>query len=148
MLFQTYVQHLLEQNAAQVFEQLVEDEGHFYVCGDVSMAADVKTRLISIIQTCGEATEEEAKECLQILRVSWVRLYHINDLHTKFLSTNKSFIPSGAEGWVSIVIIEHVLYTGSFRLRWRLLTTCFIAESGNYRKSLKLFYGYIKKIST
>ena len=95
ILLQTYVQDLLENNALQVFEELVEDEGHIYVCGDVSMAADVKTRLISIIQTCGEATEEEAKECLQILRVSWVAKIYFIDYYFRSIPLQKSF----TSGW-------------------------------------------------
>jgi len=37
----TYVQHLLKKNADRVVKQLIEEQGHFYVCGDISMAADV-----------------------------------------------------------------------------------------------------------
>ena len=38
---QTYVQHLLKQNADAVVSQLIQERGHFYVCGDISMAAAV-----------------------------------------------------------------------------------------------------------
>ena len=41
MCLQTYVQHLLKKNAETVVKQLIEERGHFYVCGDISMAADV-----------------------------------------------------------------------------------------------------------
>ena len=41
MCLQTYVQHLLKKNADKVVKQLIEERGHFYVCGDISMAADV-----------------------------------------------------------------------------------------------------------
>ena len=87
-----YVQDLLEKDAREVFLQLMDD-GHIYVCGDVTMAADVKKRLISIIQKCGDATEDEAKECLQILRVhikDWMILYAFSTLRTSqhYISSN------------------------------------------------------------
>ena len=44
---QTYVQHLLQKNADSIVRQLLEEGGHFYVCGDISMAADV-TRTLQV----------------------------------------------------------------------------------------------------
>ena len=44
-LHQTYVQHLLKKNADAIIHQLMEERGHFYVCGDISMAADVSRTL-------------------------------------------------------------------------------------------------------
>ena len=41
LVLQTYVQHLLKKNADSIVRQLIEERGHFYVCGDISMAADV-----------------------------------------------------------------------------------------------------------
>jgi len=38
---QTYVQDLLKKNANEVIELLMESQAQFYVCGDISMAADV-----------------------------------------------------------------------------------------------------------
>ena len=43
--FQTYVQHLIKKNASEIYDMLVNKAGHFYVCGDVSMADDVQNSL-------------------------------------------------------------------------------------------------------
>ena len=51
MCLQTYVQHLLKKNADTVVKQLIEERGHFYVCGDISMAADVCRTLQVCVRT-------------------------------------------------------------------------------------------------
>ena len=43
--FQTYVQDLVKKNASEIYDMLVNKGGHFFVCGDVSMADDVHTSL-------------------------------------------------------------------------------------------------------
>ena len=35
------MQDLLKKNADEITELLMESQAHFYVCGDISMAADV-----------------------------------------------------------------------------------------------------------
>ena len=52
MCLQTYVQHLLKKNAETVVKQLIEERGHFYVCGDISMAADVCRTLQVCVYAC------------------------------------------------------------------------------------------------
>lgn len=49
-----YVQHVLREKANKVYEEIVEQRGHFYVCGDVSMAEDVNQTLRCIIQEKGK----------------------------------------------------------------------------------------------
>lgn len=39
--FQRYVQDMLKKEAFDVCEKMLSQKGHFYVCGDVSMAEDV-----------------------------------------------------------------------------------------------------------
>jgi len=57
-----YVQHKLQENAAEVFRWL-EDGAHFYICGDMKkMATDVQNTLISIIEKQGIMTNENALE--------------------------------------------------------------------------------------
>ena len=51
-LCQTYVQHLLKKNADSIVHQLMEERGHFYVCGDISMAADV-SRTLQVLKGWG-----------------------------------------------------------------------------------------------
>ncbi|KAG8182789.1 hypothetical protein JTE90_018662 [Oedothorax gibbosus] len=48
-----YVQHILREISDKVYKEIVEDRGHFYVCGDVSMAEDVNQTLRTIIQEHG-----------------------------------------------------------------------------------------------
>ena len=55
-----YVQHLLAERAADVWQWL-EKGAHFYVCGDASkMAKDVHATLLSIVVSEGGMREEEA----------------------------------------------------------------------------------------
>ncbi|KAH9639089.1 hypothetical protein HF086_009058 [Spodoptera exigua] len=63
-----YVQALLEDEGAEMTRLLVEEHGHFYVCGDCKMADDVEQKLEEIIQKHGDMTEEEAKEFIASLR--------------------------------------------------------------------------------
>lgn len=50
---------------------LVEEHGHFYVCGDCKMADDVEQKLEEIIQKHGDMTKEDAKEFIDSLRVRY-----------------------------------------------------------------------------
>eukprot|EP00127_Corallochytrium_limacisporum_P005297 Clim_evm28s202 gene=Clim_evmTU28s202 len=62
-----YVQHLLEKQAARVWE-LLEQGGHVYICGDASnMARDVHNVLIKAIKDGGNMTDNEAHEYIQKL---------------------------------------------------------------------------------
>ncbi|MEM9366509.1 MAG: sulfite reductase subunit alpha [Planctomycetota bacterium] len=56
-----YVQHLMMEEAEELF-QWIQNDGHFYVCGDASkMAKDVDDALHRVIETCGDMSEEEAR---------------------------------------------------------------------------------------
>ena len=55
-----YVQHRMEQHAAELFNWL-EEGAHFYVCGDAKkMAKDVKQTLVGIVQQQGNMTPDDA----------------------------------------------------------------------------------------
>ncbi|RPK15023.1 bifunctional cytochrome P450/NADPH--P450 reductase [Priestia endophytica] len=61
----TYVQHLLEQDAAEVISILVEKEGALYICGDgKSMAPAVESTLKKAYQDIEHKSEEEAERFL------------------------------------------------------------------------------------
>ena len=63
-----YVQQRLLENAAQVYE-LLEQDGHFYVCGDAArMAKDVDAALLKVIRDAGGKSESQAQQYLQNLR--------------------------------------------------------------------------------
>ncbi|XP_071038207.1 nitric oxide synthase-like protein isoform X4 [Parasteatoda tepidariorum] len=49
-----YVQHILRESAEKVYKEVIQERGHFYVCGDVSMAEDVNQTLRVIIQELGQ----------------------------------------------------------------------------------------------
>ena len=59
----------MKKNASRIYEQVMEKGGHFYVCGDVSMAADVTTTLQDILRDNGHVTEEQAKTYVINMRV-------------------------------------------------------------------------------
>jgi len=63
-----YVQHKMLANGADFYRWL--EEGAFlYVCGDAKrMAKDVEDTLLTIIQTFGKKSEEEAREYIKNLR--------------------------------------------------------------------------------
>jgi len=55
-----YVQHKIQENAAEIWKWL-DEGGHFYVCGDaVKMAGDVDVALHDLIQKHGGLSEEGA----------------------------------------------------------------------------------------
>ncbi|CAL4065543.1 unnamed protein product, partial [Meganyctiphanes norvegica] len=57
-----YVSHLLEQNRADVWRILGQENGHFYVCGDAKrMARDVNEIIINIAETEGKMSRNEAE---------------------------------------------------------------------------------------
>ncbi|KAH9512565.1 hypothetical protein Btru_038802, partial [Bulinus truncatus] len=65
-----YVQDILLSNAPHVYETIVKKGGHFYVCGDVSMAHDVTRTLEAIFQDQGGMGAEEASLLVTKLRDS------------------------------------------------------------------------------
>lgn len=70
-LLQKYVQDVLqEQLAESVYRALKEQGGHIYVCGDVTMAADVLKAIQRIMTQQGKLSEEDAGVFISRLRVS------------------------------------------------------------------------------
>ncbi|KYP13691.1 assimilatory sulfite reductase (NADPH) flavoprotein subunit [Flavihumibacter sp. CACIAM 22H1] len=62
-----YVQHRMQQNAADLYQWLQEG-AHFYVCGDAKrMAKDVKQSLIQIVQEQGKMELEAATDYVKQL---------------------------------------------------------------------------------
>ncbi|MFC0476522.1 sulfite reductase subunit alpha [Robertmurraya beringensis] len=63
-----YVQHKMLENSKEIYEWL-EKGGYFYVCGDKTyMAKDVHEALITIIETEGSLSREEAESYLNDLK--------------------------------------------------------------------------------
>lgn len=64
----TYVQNILKKNAEDVYNCIVKQNGHFYVCGDVKMASDVTATLEKILASEGNMTIQDAKNFIMKLR--------------------------------------------------------------------------------
>ena len=63
-----YVQHRLQQRAAEIWGLLKGGKGVFYVCGDAKhMAKDVNRALLQVIEQERGCSTEEAEVCLQDL---------------------------------------------------------------------------------
>jgi nitric-oxide synthase len=67
----TYVQDLALTEAAEIYRILVLEKGHFYVCGDCTMAEHVYQTLRNIIQKYGSMTEQQVEAYILSLRVSF-----------------------------------------------------------------------------
>ncbi|KAG8222258.1 hypothetical protein J437_LFUL001456 [Ladona fulva] len=64
----TYVQDMIQREASAVYRQLVDEGGHFYVCGDCTMAEHVYQTLKQIIQERGAMTDSEVESYMLTLR--------------------------------------------------------------------------------
>lgn len=68
---QKYVQDILQEQLAEpVYRALKEQGGHIYVCGDVTMAADVLKAIQRIMTQKGKLSVEDAGVFISRLRVS------------------------------------------------------------------------------
>jgi nitric-oxide synthase len=66
---QTYVQDLLKKEGAAVYKQIFSEKGHFYVCGDCTMAEHVFKTLKEIFIEHGCMSEQRAENYMLSLRV-------------------------------------------------------------------------------
>jgi len=57
---------------SEVYKKIVVEKGHFYVCGDVTMAEHVYQTLKIIIQELGNQSEANVEKYLLTMRVSTV----------------------------------------------------------------------------
>lgn len=48
----------------EIYEAVFKKNGHFYVCGEVQMAADVTQTLELILQVLNNMDVEQSKECI------------------------------------------------------------------------------------
>lgn len=68
-MLQTYVQNLILQEAAEIYKIIVMEGGHFYVCGDCTMAEHVYHTLKTIILRYGGMNETQSEAFMLSLRV-------------------------------------------------------------------------------
>lgn len=64
------MQALLEEEGAEITRLLLDEEGHFYVCGDCKMAEEVQQKLRKILKRHGDMSDEEVEEFILNLMVS------------------------------------------------------------------------------
>ncbi|XP_067008227.1 nitric oxide synthase, salivary gland [Anabrus simplex] len=64
----TYVQDLIRQEAATMYQKLVVEGGHFYVCGDCTMAEHVYQTLKAIIQEHGSMSDGDVESYMLKMR--------------------------------------------------------------------------------
>lgn len=67
---QTYVQDLFLNEADEIYRIMVVEKGHFYVCGDCTMAEHVYQTLKKIIQHAGKLNDYEVEQYMLKMRVS------------------------------------------------------------------------------
>lgn len=67
--FQTYVQDWIQKESLQIFNALVYNNGHFYVCGDCTMAEDVFQTLKQLVKNHGHLSSQETESYMINLRV-------------------------------------------------------------------------------
>ncbi|CAL4122953.1 unnamed protein product, partial [Meganyctiphanes norvegica] len=65
----TYVQDQLEKVGADVYRQVVEEKGHFYVCGGGTMAECVYQKLKSIVKEHGKLSDAQVEHFMLQMRV-------------------------------------------------------------------------------
>jgi len=63
-----YVQDLIEQDCAQVYDLISNHQAHIYICGKVAMALDVKEKLLNIFISRGQMNHEESLSTIQQMR--------------------------------------------------------------------------------
>ena len=66
-----YVQHLVGQHQEMLWRMLVEEKGHFYICGDAAnMAADVQAAVGKAFERAGGLSPARAEDKMQELKAA------------------------------------------------------------------------------
>uniref|UniRef100_A0A1W7RA54 Nitric oxide synthase n=1 Tax=Hadrurus spadix TaxID=141984 RepID=A0A1W7RA54_9SCOR len=63
-----YVQDIMREMAPTVYSIITKEKGHFYVCGDVSMAEDVRRTLKNIIEEISGLPQQAAESLIVTLQ--------------------------------------------------------------------------------
>ncbi|EDV29131.1 uncharacterized protein TRIADDRAFT_18893, partial [Trichoplax adhaerens] len=65
-----YVQDLIKKDAFELCKLILDHGAHIYVCGDVSMSADVGRTIQNVLEDYGAMSSTESQECITRLRDS------------------------------------------------------------------------------
>ncbi len=71
---------MLKKNADSIVQKLMVERGYFYVCGDVSMAADVGRTIQNIFEENGAMSANEARQLIENMKVNLHTVIAINQL--------------------------------------------------------------------
>jgi nitric-oxide synthase, brain len=69
------VQDLMRTDSADIYKLVVVQKGHFYVCGDCTMAEHVYRTLKEIIKVHGGMSEAAVETYMLLLRVSAICIF-------------------------------------------------------------------------
>ncbi|KAK7071225.1 hypothetical protein SK128_001682 [Halocaridina rubra] len=64
-----YIQDLLLVNGKVIYKQLVQKDGHIYICGSEDMADGVQQSLMAIFQDFGKHSPEKAQNFIRKMKV-------------------------------------------------------------------------------
>ena len=65
------MQDILQKQSENVANKILKQGGHFYVCGDVTMAQNVGDTLEKILHNHGDMTKQEAAEYVLQMKVAY-----------------------------------------------------------------------------
>lgn len=63
------MQDLIQEESSEIYKMLMLEKGHFYVCGDCTMAEHVYQTLKSIIQKYGAMSDSQVEKYMLTMRV-------------------------------------------------------------------------------
>lgn len=69
-LLQKYVQDLIADKGPEIASMLLDDQAHFYVCGDCKMAEEVQQQLRQIMKKHANLSDEEVENVILEMMVS------------------------------------------------------------------------------
>lgn len=69
IISQKHVQVLMEDEGSEITRMLLDEEGHFYVCGDCKMAEEVQQKLKTVIKIHAKMSDQEVEEFILDLMV-------------------------------------------------------------------------------
>nr|CAD7414358.1 unnamed protein product [Timema poppensis] len=107
----TYVQDLIRKEAATVYQKIVVENGHFYVCGDCTMAEHVLQMLKQIIQEHGRMTDKDVENYMLKFRGMARQVFvstdpRIDDIKWRRYETSKLVNLGGRQHLQHVTIIN------------------------------------------
>lgn len=70
-VLQKYVQDLIAEQGPEIASMLLDEQAHFYVCGDCKMAEEVQQKLRQIMKKHANLSDEEVENVILEMMVSF-----------------------------------------------------------------------------